>query len=96
VPLLVALVLWLIGWPLGNARALLLAIFAAEFFVLLVPPFAGAGGLLSVRGMPSDDALEAARNRRRAAAARKTALDPAAIGPAVALVLLALTFLLRS
>ncbi len=94
--MLVALVLWLIGWPLGNARALLLAIFAAEFFVLLVPPFAGAGGLLSVRGMPAGDTLEAARNRRRAAAARKTALDPAAIGPAVALVLLALTFLMRS
>jgi hypothetical protein len=80
VPLVLALVLWLIGWPLGNARALLLAIFAAEFFALLVPPGAGAGPLTSAR----------------AAAARRTALDPAAIGPAAALVLLALTFLLRS
>jgi hypothetical protein len=78
---------------LSNVRALMLAIFAAEFFVLMVPPLAGAGGLLSVRGMPAPDALEAARIRRRAAAARRTALDPAAIGPAAALVLLTLTFL---
>jgi hypothetical protein len=105
VPLLIAGILTFDGWPLGNARVLLLVIFAAEVFVLLVPPtFYGAGGgwnsgmgdTSGARGMPSYEGFEAVVNQKRFDSVRRTALDPAAIGPAVCLALLGLSFLIWS
>ena len=101
-PLGIAGILVLNGWPAANARILLLVVFVAEVFYLLVPPtFYGAGGgwnsgigdIAGARGMPTYEGFEAAVNQKRDDSVRRTALDPAAIGPAVALALLGLTFL---
>jgi hypothetical protein len=105
VPLVIAGILVLNGWPIGNARVLLIAVLAFELFVLLVPPtFYGAGGgwngglgdTAAGRAMPSYEGFEAAVNQKRTDSVRRTALDPAAIGPAVLLAMLGLSFLLWS
>jgi hypothetical protein len=88
VPLLIAAGLSAIGWPLGHARALLLAIYTAEIFALLVPPT-----LYSAVGSRTSDRFTVALEEKRRAALRRTALDPAAIGPALALAIVASTFL---
>ena len=105
VPLVIAGILVFDGWPMGNARILLLVVFAAEVFYLLVPPtFYGAGGgwnsgmgdTVGARGMPTYEGFEAVVNQKRDDSVRRKALDPAAIGPAVVLALLGLSFLVWS
>jgi hypothetical protein len=46
--------------------------------------------------MPTYEGFEAVTNQKRADAVRRNAVDPAAIGPAVCLALLGLSFLIWS
>jgi hypothetical protein len=105
VPLVIAAMLSIYGWPLRNVRILLLVTFVAEVFVLLVPPtFYGAGGgwnsgmgdTSGAGGMPTYEGFEAVVNQKRFDSVRRTALDPAAIGPAICLALVGLSFLIWS
>jgi len=104
VPLLIAGIAAVNGWPLKNARILLLFVFAAEIFLLLVPPtnYSSGGGWGSQVGqwsagrMPSYEGFEAAVNQKRSDSVRRLPFDPAAIGPAIALVLLGLSYLFWS
>lgn len=99
VPLTTAAVLGELGWPLANVRLLLLAVFAAEVFLLLVPSaFYGAGvGPITGMGAPRVRhmlaGIEEFTKRNSVTAEKSVEVDLRAIGPVVILALIACSFL---
>ena len=97
VPLAGAALLAKTGWPLANDRVMLLAIFAVELFVVWVPPaFYGAGvgpttGLQDPR-LHLLAGVEESAKKNSATAGKSAGLGPCAVGPALGLILLALSF----
>jgi hypothetical protein len=100
VPLVIAAILAINAWPLANDRILLAVIFLAELFFVLVPASSYAPGPgptnVSVTGpmQPSYDEFVAAVDEKRANVGMPAGLDPIAIGPAIALLVIGLSFLL--
>jgi hypothetical protein len=100
-PLVIAAILAINGWPLANDRILLTAIFLVELFFVLVPAGSYAPGAgptnVGVTGpmQPSYDEFIAAVDEKRSSVGLPVGLDPIAIGPAIALLVIGLSFLLR-
>jgi hypothetical protein len=98
VPLTIGAILALNNWPFANIRILLAGIFLAELFFVLVPASwyaAGAGPTsTSPQRQPTYDEFKAAADQRRASVGMPVGLDPIAIGPAIALLVIAVSFAL--
>ena len=99
VPLVIAAILAFNNWPLANDRILLAAIFLVELFFILVPASWYGPGLgptsVSVGGpqsQPTYDEFKAAADEKRASIGMPVGLDPIAIGPAIALLVIAISF----
>jgi hypothetical protein len=100
-PLLLAAILALLHWGFGNIRLVLFAIFVLELAVVLpggswsTPGFwPGATGIYGLRRLPTTEDIEAALNQEGTRPRPRVGLDPIVIGPAIALLLLLLSFAL--
>jgi hypothetical protein len=99
VPLVIAAILALNNWPLANDRILLAAIFLVELFFILVPASSYGPGLGPTSGgaggpmrQPTYDEFIAAADEKRDSVGTPVGLDPIAIGPAIALLVIVVSF----
>ena len=90
VPLAIAAILAFNNWPLGTIRLLLGGVFLAELFFVLVPASFDAPG--SGPRQPTYDEFIAAADEKRASIGIPVGLDPIAIGPAIALLVIVVSF----
>ena len=98
VPLAIGAILAFNNWPPANIRLLLGGVFAAELFFVLVPAsfYAPGGGSTNVGvagpRQPTYDEFKAAADERRISVGMPVGLDPIAIGPAIALLVIVVSF----
>lgn len=98
VPLAIAAILAFNNWPLANIWLLLGGVFLAELFFVLVPASFYAPGPgptnVGVAGprQPTYDEFIAAADEKRASVGIPVGLDPIAIGPAIALLVIVVSF----
>ena len=99
VALMIAAILAFNNWPLANDRILLAAIFLVELFFILVPaswygPGLGPtwGGPAGPMRQPTYDEFKAVADQKRASVGMPAGLDPVATGPAIALLVIAISF----